>query len=76
MPFRLNGRGAAFAGSLLPLPCGVTRHPKTVINRFEMAPPTDAVGILTVGEDIILLNPRGNTFHADLPEPHLPQSPP
>ena len=39
LPFRLNGRGAAFAGSLLPLPCGVTRHPKTVINRFEMAPP-------------------------------------
>ena len=24
---------------LLPLPFGVTRHPKTVINRFEMAPP-------------------------------------
>ena len=40
LPFRLNGRGASFAGSLLPLPCGVTRHPKTVINRFEMAPPT------------------------------------
>ena len=38
-PFRLNGRGVSFAGSLLPLPCGVTRHPKTVINRFEMAPP-------------------------------------
>ena len=39
LPFRLNGRGASLAGSLLPLPCGVTRHPKTVINRFEMAPP-------------------------------------
>ena len=39
LPFRLNGRGASFAGSLLPLPCSVTRHPKTVINRFEMAPP-------------------------------------
>ena len=39
LPFRLNGRGASFAGSLLPLPCGVTRHLKTVINRFEMAHP-------------------------------------
>ena len=39
LPFRLNGRGASFAGSLLPLPCGVTRHSKTIINCFETAHP-------------------------------------
>ena len=53
LPFRLNGRGVSFAGSLLPLPCGVTRHSKTIINCFRTAyppekafegkPPRDAV---------------------------------
>ena len=39
LPFRLNGRGVSFAGSLLPLPCGVTRHSKTIINCFRTAYP-------------------------------------
>ena len=64
LPFRLNGRCASFASSLLQLPCGVTRHPKTVINRFEMAPPKGKVYYTAfgmVGDDILGVPPCEET---------------
>ena len=38
-PFRLNGRRAALAGSLLRLPFGVTRPAQTILNCLHRAPP-------------------------------------
>ena len=70
LPFRLNGRGVSFAGSLLPLPCGVTRHSKTIINCFRTAyPPEKAFeGETSVGSrgSTLKVLPRrfGRAMHA------------